>query len=167
MRRSLAVELRIPSPGGAKTLFLVANHWSSKYEDDRDYGARQPPVKGTGALRLAQARALRSWVDEILKLDPNAAVLVAGDLNDLEWTEPIRTMAAPPLVDLGDRIPAPERYSYVFEGIAQVLDSAIASPALAAAATLDYVHLNADCPDSLRLSDHDPLVVEVRVAALR
>jgi hypothetical protein len=155
VRRSLAVELEL---SGAP-FYVVLNHWSSKFEDDRDYGGRQPPRKPTAALRLAQAREVRAWVDGLLALDPSARIVVAGDLNDFEWTPALAAIAAPPLVSLIQRIAEPDRYTYNFEGVSQVLDHVVVSPALAPGAEIDLLHVDSDCPDAARASDHDPTVV--------
>jgi len=160
VRRSLAVELRF----AGRSLFVVANHWSSKYDDDRVFGATQPPRTPTAAKRLAQAREIRSFVESLLAADRDARVLVLGDLNDFEFAAPVTALAAPPLENLVLRVSEPERYTYVFEGTSQVLDHVVVSPALAAGAQVDIVHLNADCADPRRTSDHDPVVARLRVA---
>ncbi|HEX9638416.1 MAG TPA: endonuclease/exonuclease/phosphatase family protein, partial [Acidobacteriota bacterium] len=157
VRRSLAVELE----AGGRPLFVVVNHLSSKYEDDRDYGAIQPPRRPTGARRLAQAEAIRAWAEQLLELDPEARLVVLGDLNDYEWSPAVRRLAAPPLENLILRLPEPERTTYVFEGAAQAIDHVIVSPALAAGAAADILHLNADCADPFRTSDHDPVLVRL------
>jgi uncharacterized protein len=155
VRRSLAVELEID---GAPWYFVV-NHWSSKYDDGRTYGAVQPPEQPTGAKRLAQAETVRALALELLAADPEARLVVLGDLNDLPWSAPIAHLAAAPLVDLTARIPAESRYSYNFEGSAQLIDYLIAAPALVRDAQAEAVHLNSDCPDSARSSDHDAVLV--------
>jgi len=157
VRRSLAVELEV----GGEPWFVVVNHWSSKYGDDRDYGAVQPPRRASSAHREAQAEAVRAWVDALLRLDPRARVVVLGDFNDYEWSPAVARLAAPPLENLLLRIPEPDRYSFVFEGAAQLIDHVVVSPALAAGAEVDVVHVNADCADEKRSSDHDPIVVRL------
>ena len=51
-------------------LYLFANHWKS--------GASDP---ATEKIRIANAQTLRTRLDEILGADPNADVIVGGDLN--------------------------------------------------------------------------------------
>ena len=51
-------------------LFLFANHWKS--------GASDPE---TEPVRIANARTLRTRVDEILAADANADIIIGGDLN--------------------------------------------------------------------------------------
>ena len=50
-----------------------------------------------------------------------------------------------------------------YEGASEVIDHIVVSPALAPGAKVDIVHLNSDCPDFERLSDHDPVVARVRL----
>lgn len=51
-------------------LYLFANHWKS--------GASDPETEPT---RMANARTLRTRLDEILRADPNADIIIGGDLN--------------------------------------------------------------------------------------
>lgn len=51
-------------------LYLFNNHWKS--------GASNPE---TEAARIANARTLRTRLDEILQADPNADIIIGGDLN--------------------------------------------------------------------------------------
>ena len=54
------------------TLYLIVNHWPSK----RGGEARSAP------LRMAAANLTRSIVDSLLAINPNAKILIMGDLND-------------------------------------------------------------------------------------
>lgn len=159
VRRSLAVELRF----AGRSLFVVTNHWSSKYDDDRPFGATQPPRALTAPKRLAQAREIRAFVERILAADPNARVAVLGDLNEGEDAEAVTALAAPPLENLLLRVRDADRYTFNFEGGSQVLDHVVVTPALAADAAVDIVHVNADCAAPKRTSDHDPVVVRLRI----
>ncbi|GMU65127.1 MAG: hypothetical protein AMXMBFR36_14010 [Acidobacteriota bacterium] len=159
VRRSLAVEVEIRG----QRLFVIVNHWSSKYEDDRAFGAIQPPRTPTAARRLAQAREIRAFVAELLEVDPRAKVVVIGDFNDVVGSEPIDELGRPPLTNLVERLPEETRYTFNFEGGSAAIDHIAVSPALAAGAEIEAVHLNADCPDALRSSDHDPLVARFRL----
>ena len=51
-------------------LYLFNNHWKDDAHD-----------KGAEALRMAGARTLRARLDEIMSVNPNADILVAGDFN--------------------------------------------------------------------------------------
>ena len=159
VRKSLVAQFR----AGGRSLFVIANHWTSKWDDDRAFGARQPPQAPTAAKRLAQAKVVRAFVDRLLGGDPEARIVVLGDLNEAESFSGVATLAAPPMENLVLRLPAAERYSYNFEGASEVIDHIVVSPALAKDAALDLVHRNSNCPDSARLSDHDPVVARLRI----
>jgi predicted extracellular nuclease len=72
-------------------------------------------------------------------------------------------LVTPPLTDLALSLPANQRWSYVEDGNAQILDHIVVTPELAAGAQLVYAHLDADFPvtayndasTAARSSDHD------------
>ena len=83
---------------------------------------RPVPRASQAAMRLNEARELRRIIEARLKADPNANLLVAGDLNDTLDQPPIRTLLgskAPKLVDLrpfernGDRAPHPQSAKFI------------------------------------------------------
>ncbi|MCB1007464.1 MAG: esterase-like activity of phytase family protein [Acidobacteria bacterium] len=159
VRRSLAVEFEVDG----EPLFVAVNHWSSKWDDDRDFGANQPPNRPTEAKRLAQAGVVRAWVDELLTLDPEALVLVLGDFNEPQWAPGVSRLAEPPLENLVLRVPEQLRYSFNFDGASQLIDHVVVSPALAESAEIEIPHVDSDCAEVRRVSDHDPVVVRFRV----
>lgn len=154
-RKPLAVELRV----AGRPLFLVNLHLGSKRGDDPQTGRRQPPERATEAKRVAQAGLVAELVADILGRAPDAAVVVLGDLNEHEWRPPVKALTTVGLVNLVERLPPEDRYTYVFQGRSQVLDHVLVSPSLVADAQVDAVHLNADFPAAERASDHDPVVV--------
>lgn len=94
-------------------------------------------------------------------MDREAGVVVAGDINDFPFSPAVARLTEDrALVDLVNELPRDQRYGYVFNGNSQVLDHILASPALAARAEYDIVHLNAEYAD--QASDHDPSVVRLR-----
>jgi endonuclease/exonuclease/phosphatase family metal-dependent hydrolase len=159
VRRSLVAEFEV----GGRSLFVVVNHWSSKYADDRLFGARQPPQHPTERFRLAQAQEVRAFIDSLLQADAGAAVIALGDFNDVEDSAPLRELSRPPLFALSSLLDAADRYSYEFEGNGQLIDHVVVSPTLSHGAEFDIVHRNADCPDTERTSDHDPLIARLRL----
>ncbi|MGE0641691.1 MAG: esterase-like activity of phytase family protein [Thermoanaerobaculia bacterium] len=159
VRKSLAAEFRV----GRRSLFVIANHLSSKWDDDRSFGARQPPLRSTAEKRAAQARELRHFADSILAADPRARIVFLGDFNEPPWDEGISWLSRPPMVNLAGRIPPGELYTFNFEGISQAIDHVVVSPSLAAEAEIELVHRNSDCPDTVRVSDHDPVVVRLKL----
>ena len=141
-------------------LFVIANHFNSKGGDDPLRGRFQPPNAITEVQRHQQAHEVADFVSSISTADPNAAVVVLGDLNDFEFSETVQILETAGLHDLMDTLPLNQRYSYEFEGNAQVLDHVMFSgPLFARPLVFDPVHVNAEFWD--QASDHDPSVVRV------
>ncbi|HEX6755558.1 MAG TPA: hypothetical protein VF109_06395, partial [Mycobacteriales bacterium] len=112
--------------------------------------------------RHAQATLVHDFVGAIERLNPKAAVVVLGDINDFEFSETADILVGGgQLVDLPRTLPDGQRYTYVFEGNSQVLDHILLSPALASRKyDYDVVHVNAEYAD--QVSDHDPQVARIR-----
>ncbi len=165
VRRSLVVEVEVPTGRRFfrrwRPVVVVVNHWSSKYEDDRAFGAVQPPRRPTAARRLAQAREVRAFAMSRLAADPTARLIVIGDFNDVAGSEPMREIGRPPLENLVLRLAPEERYTFSFEGGSAAIDHLLVSPSLARGARIEAVHLDSDCPDAERASDHDPLLARL------
>jgi predicted extracellular nuclease len=186
-RKSLAGEFRFRG----ERLFVVVNHFSSKGDDDILWGSTQPPVRYTefqsgdpeDGWRHAQAQAINDFVDEILAVDPDANVIVLGDVNDFQFSETVgvlsgvlqalpggpdtdgsgptaATGADAVLTSLFELLPPEEQYSYVFDGNSQVLDQILVSDSLLSLEpAYDVVHVNAEFGN--QASDHDPSVMRV------
>jgi len=115
---------------------------------------------------------VRSFLDLLLAADPNANVVVLGDINDFELSRTVDIMVgsgANAIVDLPRMLPPNERYSYVYEGNSQVLDQILISHALTItppgakypAYDYDIVRTNSELYD--QNSDHDPQVVRLAI----
>lgn len=156
-RKPLAGEFRF----NGRRLVVVNLHLVSKGGDDPIFGRRQPPQTGSTVRRTEQAEAIAGFVEEVLAADPAAGVIVLGDFNDFENTEPLRSLMAAGLTDLVMSVPREQRYTYVYQGNSQVLDHVLVSGALDDTAEIDIVHVNADFPATERASDHDPIVVRL------
>jgi predicted extracellular nuclease len=155
-RKPLAAELR----AGGATLFLVACHFSSRSGTTPEFGSAQPPFDPRAQRRFAQAEIVRDFVQSILRLDPGARVIVAGDFNDDVFSgalSPLSSSTA--LFDLYWRLAEEERYSYLFECNAHAYDRILVSPALVAGAAVDIAHVCSGFADAA--SDHDPVVASV------
>lgn len=155
-----------------QTVFVVAVHFSSKGGDNPLFGRWQQPVRVTEVQRHAQALAVRGFADALLAANPSARLVVAGDVNDFEFSRTADLLVgagATALTDLPRTMPASERWTYVFEGNSQVLDHILISPALTVAPPgakyrpydYDIVHTNAAFAD--QQSDHDPQVVRLAI----
>ena len=161
---------------------IIGNHFKSKGGDDPLYGVNWPAFRRTEIQRKGQARVVRDFASAILDADPDALVMVTGDLNDFQFGEPgendIGDETGHPLSILegGDgEVPLtnllylekpPETFTFVFDGNSQVLDHMLVSPALLNyVVAADILHFNAGFPSdlgedattTLRASDHDPL----------
>ncbi len=160
VRKPLVGEFR----AHGKKLFVIANHWKSKTQDNPLFGRFQPPVRGTEAQRNAEAQAVRDFVSEILALDPNANVIVLGDLNDFQFSDALATLKGSGDLELHaliETLEESERYTYVFDGNSQVLDHILFSDNLFTHFQFEYdvVHVNSEFPD--QASDHEPQVVRL------
>ena len=152
-------------PGGEQGeifyLQVIANHWKSKTEDTRWTEYTQP-------RRILEAQFVSELVQEIHSANPDDSLLILGDLNDFPVSQPLTILKNAGLVDLVSRIEKSARYTYVFQGVSQVLDYVLFYPSRdLAPVTVTPVHINADYPaiyegqadTFLRSSDHDPLLV--------
>jgi predicted extracellular nuclease len=143
-----------------ETVFVVANHFNSKGGDHPLFGKFQPPVLISEVQRIQQAQVVNDFVDSILAVDAAAHVVVAGDLNDFEFSTPINTLEGGVLHTLIEQLPQAERYTYVFEGNSQALDHILVSDSLFALPfSYDIVHVNSEFAD--QASDHEPQVVRL------
>lgn len=159
-------------------VFVTAVHFSSKGGDDPLFGRWQQPVRSSEGDRHAQARQVRSIADDLLEADRDAKFVIAGDVNDFEFSRTADILVGrgrTALTDLPRTLPPSERWTYVYEGNSQVLDHILLSPALAtkgrnhpwdrdrgwrhAPFTYDIVHTNSPFAD--QDSDHDPQVVHL------
>ncbi|HEV8535591.1 MAG TPA: Ig-like domain-containing protein [Candidatus Limnocylindria bacterium] len=151
----------------ARHLFVVANHFNSKGGDQPLFGRFQPPTRVSEVQRVKQAQIVRDFVAGILDLDPQADVIVLGDINDFEFSDTMTILKSAPLTALIETLPPNERYTFVFDGNAQALDHILVSASLRGSSVLDVVHVNSEYAD--QASDHEPQVarVESRVTEAR
>ena len=154
---------------GGQKIIVVANHFNSKGGDDPLFGRVQPPVLTSEVQRLQQAAVVNSFVQQILALDPNANVIVMGDLNDFQFSAPIDLLEGNELHNLIETLPATEQYTYQYEGNLQVLDHILVSDNLfnSYLTGVDVVHGNAELDTDLRVTDHDPVVAQFTLPAFQ
>jgi len=158
---------------------IIGNHFKSKGGDDPLYfDGDWPPNRVTEFQRKGQAGVVRAFVDSIFAADPSALVMVTGDLNDFQFSEPGEGADHPvailegiyggvPLINLLNMEKPAETFTFVFDGNAQVLDHMLVSPALYELfQAVDVLHFNTTTPEPafaddasspLSASDHDPL----------
>ncbi|WP_058044955.1 endonuclease/exonuclease/phosphatase family protein [Streptomyces roseifaciens] len=138
-------------------VFVVANHFNSKGGDQGVDSRFQPPARPSEVQRKEQAKSVNAFVKQLLAADRHANVIVAGDLNDFQFSSAVKTLTAgKALTDQVDRLPRNERYGYVYQGNSQVLDHILTSPHVRRV-DYDIVHINAEFAD--QASDHDPQVL--------
>ncbi|WP_405724876.1 lamin tail domain-containing protein [Streptomyces sp. NBC_01537] len=145
-----------------ETVFVIANHFNSKGGDQPLHGRYQEPARSSETQRKLQAEEENAFVDSLLAADPKAQIVAAGDLNDYEFSDAVKTLTddGDVLTDLINTLPVSERYSYVYDGNSQTLDHILTSPSITHY-DYDVVHINSEFAD--QASDHDPQVVRIDV----
>ena len=158
-RPPLLVELLVAE----RPFTVIVNHFKSKLGGEAE----------TAPWRLAQANHVAGLVSAILAENPEAHVIVLGDFNDFEQAAPLHTLAENGrLENVLLRLPDETRYSFVYGGVAQLIDGIFLTPALQDdVAGVMILHVNADYPDALavdvspaalpyKTTDHDlPLLI--------
>ncbi|MCZ2499022.1 ExeM/NucH family extracellular endonuclease [Xylophilus sp. Kf1] len=172
---------RFSAIGNNGGFWFVVNHLKSKGSCPATGDINQ----GQGCWNLArtqQATALASFVAK-LKGQGEADVLMMGDFNSYLLEDPTRVVEAAGFESLLKRMPAADRYTYVFGGETGALDHGYASASLAGQVSgVGVWHINADEPTALdyntdfttddryaptpfRASDHDPVLVGLTLGA--
>lgn len=190
-RPPLVLRAAIPGPGAASfPVTVVVNHLRSLLGMDEVPGGARVRAK-----RVAQAEFLARLVDDLQHEAARAAVVAVGDFNAFEMSDgyvdvmgivkgqpapedevvtPGSDRIDPNLVNLVETIDpaAGQRYSYVFDGNAQVLDHVLITESLFPKLRgFEYARNDADFPESLRndatrperISDHDMPVAYFRL----
>lgn len=193
-RPPLVLTARRTAPDGTAVVFtVVANHLRSLsgVEDDTSEGRR------VRAKRQAQAEFLGSLLSRLQSESPSALLLAVGDFNAFEVSDGLADvigtvrgapapaeqvvvnrsvdLVEPDFVDLcaaDPFLPPAERYSFSFDGSAQLLDHVLASAATVPRVTgLAFARIGSDFPETMRadatrperLTDHDAPVVRLRL----
>lgn len=157
-RKPLAAEFNF----NGRRLFVIANHFKSKIEDDPLYGEHQPPRRITEDQRHKQARIVHGFVEEILKFDPKANVVVVGDFNDFQFSETLNILKGVELHNPLEDLPTDEQYTYNFEGNSQAIDHILISENLLSMhPEFRVVRINSDFGN--QTSDHDPVTLRMKL----
>ena len=132
---------------GDLSFTALSNHWASQSHQTR--------------CRIDEAAYVRDEVAELQQSGRN--VLVAGDLNDFEFSTPLATLTQGDLLtNLWYDVPAGQAYSYKFNGHLQTLDHIVVTAGLKSRLKdMRYVHFDNDVyertpTDGTGISDHDP-----------
>jgi predicted extracellular nuclease len=178
---------------GAVTLSVGVVHLKSKRCDGEDPDSNASG-EGCGATtRLAEVRQLLERTRDLPPPSSSERLLLIGDFNCNPREAPVQTLLQNGWGDLLAELPATDRYSYVYQGRASLLDYAFGTPALESALSYAAIwHVNADepmyrdyrvenpsdpgltsqatgdeyTPDAARSSDHDPILVDLDLAGL-
>lgn len=145
---------------------IFVNHFKSKRGGETE----------TGLERIYQAVYLNDLAAELLTADPEARIIALGDFNDTEFS-PLMALLTDPgqggrLVNGLAAVPLPERYTYNFGGVVELIDTILISPVVAdeiGGATVWHANTNFPVgwrldisPERLpfRATDHDiPMVI--------
>lgn len=140
-------------------LFIINNHFNSKGGDRSLFGEFQPPILDSEIQRNEQAQIVHDFVAEILAINPDSRVVVLGDLNDFQFSNPLEMLAGNKLQNLVLTLPEEEQYDYIYEGNSQVLDHILVSDSLKQDfVSMNILHINSEFEHTDRFSDHDPLI---------
>lgn len=149
-RKALAAEFMVRG----QRLFVIACHFKSMRSATRreeDYAKQQ---------RHAQAKIVHDFAADLLACDPQAAIVVLGDLNDTPGSKTLKLLKGERFHNLLEDLPPGQCYTRRHGDQPQALDHILISPALRRGATVRIAHINSDLapghPEPA--SDHDPVV---------
>ncbi|MCM3787085.1 DUF6359 domain-containing protein [Domibacillus indicus] len=146
-------------------VIVVANHFNSKGGDEPLFGKNQPPYLESEIQRKQIAAIVNGFVEDVKSADPNANLVLLGDFNDFEFTETLSIVKGDELTNMIERVPAEERFTYSYQGNAQVLDHILVTNNMAASTEVDIVHTNSQFMEEHgRASDHDPVIIRTTFA---
>ncbi|KAK5987904.1 hypothetical protein PT974_12040 [Cladobotryum mycophilum] len=151
--------------GNSKIFFTINVHSGSKGGSTSLEGDPRPPVNKGVEKRTDQANIVANFIAQILKQDPKALILAAGDWNEYTQVAPMTSFASKSgLRDLDDvaGLEPAERYTYLYDMNTEALDHMYVSPAIARA-QYEHLHLNTWQDNAGQVSDHDPSVARISV----
>ncbi|HDX9577521.1 TPA: chitobiase/beta-hexosaminidase C-terminal domain-containing protein [Bacillus pseudomycoides] len=157
-RKPLAAEFTFQG----QNIVVIANHLNSKLGDASPFGKIQPLVLKSEAKRVQLAEEVNGFVKGIQERHANAPVVVVGDMNDFEFSKPMQALKGNIMKEMLETVPQENRYTYIHDGNAQVLDHIFVTNNIAPHTIVDPVHLNSNIMDENgRMSDHDPVLAQI------
>lgn len=139
--------------------YLINAHLKSKTEDGPLYGEIQPPPLETQKQRNGQAELLAKTISQLTAIEPDAKIILLGDMNDFPWSEPLKTLEASGMVNLIYDLTENDRFTYIHAGSGQVLDHILVSRSLYDGVRgFKVIHINSVQLPTNQLSDHDPVI---------
>jgi hypothetical protein len=175
---------------GANFTFVIA-HLKSKGSSCATLPGFPDPDEGDGqgncaGVRQAAAAAIVSWLAKNPTGVADPDILLMGDLNSYAKEDSITTLTSAGYTNLIKQFVGDSAYSFVFDGRRGYLDHALASPSMTSQVVgvaewhinaaepnvfdynLEFKSANQDVvfytPDPIRYSDHDPLIVDLKLA---
>ncbi|UOB81980.1 chitobiase/beta-hexosaminidase C-terminal domain-containing protein (plasmid) [Bacillus sp. ZJS3] len=159
-RKPLAAQFKF----NGKDVIVVANHFNSKSGDNPLFGKVQPPVFYSEEQRFKMAKVVNGFVKDIQSKKKDANIVLLGDFNDFEFSNPLRALKGKELTNMIEKVPVDERYTYNHQGNAQVLDHILVSNNMVANTQVDIPHINSGFMEKHgRASDHDPVLIQTLV----
>jgi endonuclease/exonuclease/phosphatase family metal-dependent hydrolase len=160
VRRGL-LEVEVPAPGGAITVFVV--HLKSRVTEDKEDPAAED-------LRVAEAQAARDRVLERFPEPATARFLIVGDFNDTPGSRTLKAMQARGKTDIATWLDAADErghrwtHAYARIGVYSRFDQALVAEGLRQGEPANVVARVAGEPwaEVAAASDHRPLVVRER-----
>lgn len=147
-----------------ESVIVIANHFNSKSGDQPLFGSNQPPFLSSEVQRNKIAAVVNGFVKSIQADKPNANVVVVGDFNDFEFSNPMQILKGNELTNMIDHVPFEKRYTYSYQGNAQVLDHILVSNNIVNSTIVDIPHLNSSLMEEHgRASDHDPVIIQIKL----
>lgn len=155
-RHPLLISVTLTIGSEETQLHLLNNHFLSLSAGE----------EATEPQRTAQAAWNATLVQRILDNNPDANIIVLGDLNSFYDTLPIHTLENVGLRHVYEFVEPFRPYTYIFEGQSETLDHILVTQGLYdRLVRVEALHINSDYPLAFpddaspqRASDHDPLV---------
>ena len=160
---------------GEKFLFSV-NHFKAK--SGKGTGVNADKGDGQGSFngdRVKEAKSVLDYYHKDCVFFNDSDILIMGDLNAYAMEDPITTLRNGGMIDLHRAFHADSSYSYVYRGQTGYLDHALCNSTLYPQVTgMVAYHINSDESDQytydnsndttmFRCSDHDPVIVGLRL----
>jgi predicted extracellular nuclease len=155
-RPPLLLQIRLVGQASPIELYVLNNHFTSMAGG----------VEATEPRRNQQALWNVQIMKEIQHQEPDANIIILGDLNSFSDSLPIESLRLAGLRHVFELDPGAVWYSYIYQGASQTLDHILVTPGLFEM-LIDTValHTNADFPppppgdpSPMHISDHDPVI---------
>lgn len=145
-----------------QTVYVIGLHLNSKLGDGNAWAAEQPMAYKSRQQRNLLGSRINEFVNNIMIANPNANVIVAGDMNAYHFEDSMKILGGNAMANLmsyKDLVAPNDRYSISFNGNSQAIDHIFASQNLLKAdPKFEVLHINSDYMG--KISDHDPVIAQ-------